>query len=143
MQFLLIIILLAISATVASVWGSKKRIGFGWSFFFIFFLAVIPGLIAVAVSPSLKNIKPYNKKEKWSDITLGIISILMVLGALRKLLFTPSYMKELEGREGQDIYLIGIAIAFSGLAYYMFSREKRNNMLYDALNPIENMEEPK
>lgn len=125
-------------AILGSIWGAKKRIGAGWSFFFIFFLAVIPGLIFVAISPSLNDLKPYNKKEKWSDITIAVTSILMILSSLNKLLFTPSYITEAEGREGSNMYLIAVVIAFSGLTYYVINRKKRNNAMYETAHFHEN-----
>ena len=128
-QITVIILIIILAGIVAYIFGSKKRIGFLWSWFFLCFWG-IPGILFIILSPPLRELPPDNPKDRVPNIIFGCLSSLLLLAAIYRLLSTPSYVSSIEGREETDIYNVVVALFFAGSAYYMFNRSDRNKAIY-------------
>lgn len=129
--------LIIISGAIAVIWGSKKRIGFGWSFVFLC-LWILPGVLAIILSPPLKKLPPDNPKDKMPNMFFGVLGGFIGLYILIRYLTTPSYISALKGREGSMLYNILTSAGLLAFSYYMFTRSKRNQELYAKSNQSQN-----
>lgn len=100
--------------------GSKRKIGFFWSFFFCIFLSPIIGFIVSYYSP--KNGQTISPKDKVGNKILLFISIpflLVSLFLILKIIMTPS---------NDESYrkIIFICISFVGTTIYLFTHLNKN-----------------
>lgn len=111
------IIYIFIGYLIAKFRGSKRRIGFGWTFFFSVFLSPIAGFLYTSLSPLLNKLPPDNPKDKVGNILLCILGC---LGAIYS-----------AGTEIEIAMMILSVIGPMGFVYYMATRSIRNKKAYE------------
>ena len=119
----------AIIALVFAFIGDKKRIGFGWTFFFVFFW-IVPGIIFLILSPPKKKLPPDNPKDKIWNLILGNLFLLSGLFSLYTTFFSNDEATQ-GSLEESTVYKILFGIYFIGFGVYLLNRSKRNRMMYD------------
>jgi hypothetical protein len=133
-SFFLLCIGLFSASCIAQFIGTKKRIGFGWSFFFSFFLSPLIGLVFSIISPRLNNLKPATEGLKAVSVVVGSLCGIFSVMILFNLIATPAYERELRGVQGSTLYNLWMATGFGGLSIYLFNRFKRSQMVYELYN---------
>lgn len=126
--------LLILGFILAFTVGADKRLGLGWSLFFVL-CGVLPGIIFIILSPSKKNLPPPKK----SDISYNVFfGFLLLLGAAATFyqLFNMS-QDEVDAQSTAFMLgrLIRMVFGLAG-AYYFFNRYQRHKQLYEMQNPI-------
>jgi len=130
-DWLSIYLLVSLIATpILAIIGTKKRLGFKWSFFFALFAGFLFGTILIILSPSKKNLPPPKESEKWNNKFFG--ALLLILGGI----WLYSNYRELEKYPDQNDFASTLGSVLPGLfsliaSSYFFFRYDRHKNLYE------------
>lgn len=127
-SYLALIFLFVLNIFLGAWLGSKKRIGNLWATFFLMFW-FIPGIIAIVMSPSIKNLSPPSKSQDGPNKVLGFLGLLLGIGSIWQGLKTPDYLQF--SFTDSPTYKIGLGIFFLIASYYMFNRYNRHKKMYE------------
>lgn len=120
------IIFLVIALAVAYFLGSKRQIGFGWSFFFSFFLSPLGGFIATMLSPKYYNPNPEPSTTKkvigWILVAYSVLTGILML----KKVGSGHYSV-------MDLNSLFMDIGFTGLGIYLIMRADGTSFNSDEL----------
>lgn len=120
-EILLLILFIIASIAIAFLIGKNKRIGFAWTLFFGLFLTPISALIFSLLSYPKEQMT--NSKGDKYNIPLGVIMLLLSLGAMRQVYTIDS----LTGSFDTNTFIFGMGLL--GLAIYFFMRTNRNKKI--------------
>lgn len=123
-----LVAMLALSCLIALAWSSKKRIGYAWGFFFLFFFGLIIGCILIAASPWNKNIeknmgKGFYKLDKVIATLFIILSLAAVLNTFYSYVEYGLNVESFKEKLYWDFFLI---FGFGGASFYFLTRQKRH-----------------
>jgi hypothetical protein len=120
-----LLIIVIIAFVLGLTIGNRKRIGSLWTIFFLLF-GLLPGIIALILSPPLKNLPPEKEGNKTWNIILGIIAVLAGFGFIKEAMEADTYFNE---NAPLQKYVSGGF--FICAAIYMFMRSDRNKRMYN------------
>lgn len=122
MEILVILAIYGVLAfVIAHFLGRKRQIGFGWSFFFCFFLNPIVGFIASMLSRKYNDTKP---EPSYSKKVWGFILICFSLFAISR---------PLEYIDASTALTLLMYIGSFGLGYYLIKLGKGRTFNTEAL----------
>lgn len=119
--FLILIINFCLAFLIAS-YGNKKRIGFGWSFFFCIFWNVIVGLIITVFSKNIDEDLPT------SPTKIAIGWILVVIGVLPIISGFINYKDDFNEEVIISLQMITIGIGLIGSGLYLINSGKGDKL---------------
>lgn len=119
---------------LAFTMGPDKRLGLGWSLFFVL-CGPFPGIIFIVVSPSKKNLPPPKKSDISLNVTFGILWLLMAAATFYKLLTMSPDEIEAHSAAYKLARMVPGVLGFIG-AYYFFNRYDRHKRLYEMQNSL-------
>ena len=112
--------------------GADKRLGLGWSLFFVL-CGALPGILFIILSPPKKNLPPPKKSDIIYNRVFGSLWLFVAAATFYKL-FT---MSTDEVDSYSKAFMLGrLILGLSGLAgaYYFFNRYQRHKQLYEVQN---------
>ena len=128
-----LLIYFGLCAVLAHYLGSKKRLGFGWSLFWLFFFSLVIGGIAIIQSPSRDNLPPPEPRSKSLNIFLGSF---LAIGAIYLAYKIYMSSNDFDTSDTSLIRKILFQIGLIGGSIYFFIRYKRHEKIYDELHYI-------
>lgn len=122
----LLLVFGAIAFAIAHFLGRKRQIGFGWSFFFCFFLSPIIGFIVTLLSRKYYDANPIPSTAKtvWGWILIAFFSLSLIAQFIRL-----SNGQTNAGTLNAFFFCIG----FIGLGAYLLELAKGKNFNTEAL----------
>lgn len=122
---------IGISFVIAQFLGKKRQIGFGWSFFFCFFLTPIIGFFATILSK--KGDAPNTEPSKFQKILGWSIIVLFSLSTITQV------SQLFEGKD--DTKSLGglfMSIGIIGIGFYQLELGKDKNLSPSAMSKTDN-----
>lgn len=125
---------------IAMSWAEKKRIGGTWGLFFLVFTSIIIGCIVISMSPNKSRIKEmkdgfygWDKIIGWLTAVLCALAFYnLISGGSKKIWYTD------EQNNIETVRSIFFILGTFGISYYMFTRFKRHEQLYNEANKGDN-----
>jgi MFS family permease len=129
-MFMTFIIAIIFGFIIAYFLGTKRQIGFGWSFFFCAFLSPIGGFLVTMLSRKYYDANPNPSKSK--KIWGWILVILFSLSLVGQLMAIST-----GNTNSMTFNSLSITIGFIGLGYYLIELGKGKNFNTEALTSKE------
>jgi hypothetical protein len=122
---LLVVFILALilSVTIAA----NKRIGGIWGFIFLSFW-IIPGIVAIVLSPPLKSLPLTNYKDRKYNNIIGCVCLLLFVSTIFAAFNAPARPVLVYDTIGYNIAMSAYFLLFS---VYMFNRISRHEKIYE------------